>query len=286
MRVSIIGAGVVGQATGIGLHRHGHEVIFYDTDEQKLEMLAEQGYGVAESLEAIRDFDIHMICVNTPLLDGKFDLSHLESAITELAVTLSKKDIYQLVVVRSTVLPFTTSTKIVPLLQHCCALRLGKDYGICYNPEFLREAHALDDFLHPPVIIIGEFDQRSGDILAELYHPLQAPQVRTTPENAEAIKCFSNAYNAMKVSFFNKLYMIAENCSLAHEVISQALTKASLGIRLPEYYTVGGYPFGGDCLPKDLAACITFLKEQGLDPKLFEAVAEINEDIRKFDRNH
>ncbi len=282
MKVSIIGAGVVGKATGMGLHKYGHDVLFYDVDEQKLKILAEQGYRVTETLKSARGFDIHMICVPSLLVDGKFDIIPLEAAITELSEVLVQQDAYQAVVVRSTLLPFTTERKVIPLLQNCCPLRLGRDYGICYNPEFLREAYALEDFLQPPAIVIGEVDERSGNMLAELYAPFQSPQFRTTLGNAEAIKCFSNVYNATKVSFFNMLYLIAQRSGLDHEIISQALSKCSLGIRNAEYYTRGGWAFGGECLPKDLAASITFIKEQGIDPKLFETVAKINEEMKKI----
>jgi len=285
MRVSIIGAGTVGTATGIGLSKYDHELIFYDIDQQKLEMLAKQGYRVTKNLEAIRGCDIHMICVPTSTVNNEPSLALLESAVKEVAKTLDRQDGYQVVVIRSTTLPFTIKRKIIPLLQRYCSLRLGEQYGICHNPEFLREAHALDDFLNPPIIVIGEADERSGDMLAQLYAPFRSPKVRTTLENAEAIKCFSNAYNAMKISFFNKLYLIAERCGLDHEVISQALPKSTTAIRLPEYGIRGGYPYGGKCLPKDLAAFISFVNEQGLDSHLFEVVAEINEEMKRLEAN-
>jgi len=285
MRVSIIGAGTVGKATGIGLSKYDHELIFYDIDQQKLEMLAKQGYKVTKNLEAIRGCDIHMICVPTSTVNNEPSLALLESAVKEVAKTLDRQDGYQVVVIRSTTLPFTIKRKIIPLLQRYCSLRLGEQYGICHNPEFLREAHALDDFLNPPIIVIGEADERSGDMLAQLYAPFRSPKVRTTLENAEAIKCLSNAYNAMKISFFNKLYLIAERCGLDHEVISQALPKSTTAIRLPEYGIRGGYPYGGKCLPKDLAAFISFVNEQGLDSHLFEVVAEINEEMKRLEAN-
>jgi len=285
MKVSIIGAGTVGQASGIGLSKHDHEVIFCDIDQQKLDMLAKQGYRVAKELRAIRGCDIHMICVPTSTVNNEPSLAPLESAVEEVAKTLDRQDGYQVVVIRSTTLPFTIKKRIIPLLQRYCPLRLGEQYGICHNPEFLREAHALDDFLNPPIIVIGEADERSGDMLVRLYAPFRSPQVRTTLENAEAIKCFSNAYNAMKISFFNKLYLIAERCGLDHEVISQALPKSTTAIRLPEYGITGGYPYGGKCLPKDLAAFISFVNEQGLDSHLFEVVAETNEEMKRLEAN-
>ena len=285
MLVSIIGSGTVGQATGIGLKQSGYDVIFHDTDSDILDRLAGQGYEVANGAEGVRKSHIHMICVPTPLKSNHFDLSFLESAVRQVGSEMTRTDKYQLVVLRSTVLPFTMRDKVMPLMEHHCPMKLGNEYGLCYNPEFLREAHALEDFLNPPIIIIGEADKRSGDMLAELCAPFPAPQFRTSLENAEAIKCFSNVYNATKVSFFNQLFLIAQKCGLDHEAISQAMLKSSLGIRIPKYYTKGGFPFGGGCLPKDLAASISFVKELGLNTHLFDAVAEINEEMRKLGVN-
>lgn len=266
------------------MHQYGHEVIFYDKNSEVLELLAEEGYKVADNLRAIAEADVHMVCIPTPLKGDTLDLSFLELAVQQLANTLIKKTGYQVVVIRSTVLPFTTRTKVMTLVERYCPLSMGEEYGVCHNPEFLRAEHALDDFLNPPVIVIGEADKRSGDVLSELYTPFASPLIRTSLENAEAIKCLSNVYNAMKVSFFNELYLISEKCGLDNEIVSKAMLKSSLGIRIPEYYTKGGLPFGGDCLPKDLAASIFFVKEQGLNTNLFEAVVEINEELKRHQR--
>ena len=279
MKVSIIGVGTIGRATGIGLQQSGHQVIFYDIDSGTLEGLSREGYKVAELTDAVKESDIHMICVPSPLKGNSYDLSFLKSAVKQVGERMVRKGSYQVVVVRSTVQPHTTSKKVIPLLERHCLLRSGEEYGVGHNPEFLRAACALEDFLDAPIVVIGEANKRSGDVLSGLYAPFSAPQFRTSLENAEAIKCLSNVYNAMKVSFFNEVYLIAQKCGLDHEAISQAMLKASLGIRIPEYYTKGGYPFDGDCLPKDLAASISFAKELGLVPHLFEAVAKVNEEI-------
>lgn len=285
MLVSIIGAGTVGQATGIGLQKYGHDVIFHDTGSSVLDRLAEEGYKVAKGVEGVRESHIHIVCVPTPLKGNDFNLGFLESAVKQVANGMARKNTYQLIVVRSTVLPFTVRGKVMPLLERYYPLKLGAEYGVCYNPEFLRAAHALEDFLNPPIIVIGEADKRSGDMLAELYAPFPAPCFRTSLENAEAVKCFSNVYNAMKVSFFNEVYLIAQKCGLDHEAISQAMLKSSLGIRIPEYYTKGGFPFGGGCLPKDLAASTSFVNGLGLNTHFFDAVAEINEEMKKLEMN-
>jgi UDPglucose 6-dehydrogenase len=276
MKLTIIGAGVVGKATGIGFSRYAHEVVFYDIDARKTDAIAAKNIRVASSLQETLDSDIHFICVNTPLVNHHYDLSFLKSAVVELAGSLVKEDKYHLVVVRSTLLPCTMENEIIPLFRARCVQQPGHQPELCYNPEFLREATALENFLHPPIIVIGESSKQSGDILSGIYEPFKAPVLRTAMANAEAIKCFSNAYNSMKISFFNLLFLLTQNINLDHEVIEHALVKASLGINRPSDYTSGGYPFGGNCLPKDLAALTAFLKEKGIDSKLFEAVAEIN----------
>jgi len=285
MLVSIIGAGTVGRATGIGLQQYGHDVIFHDNDSSVLDRLAQEGYKVTGGVEGVRESHIHIVCVPTPLEENEFNLNFLESAVKQVACGMVRKDTYQLIVVRSTVLPFTMKGKVIPLIERYCTIKSGDEYGVCYNPEFLRTAHALEDFLNPPIIVIGESDKQSGDMLAELYAPFSAPQFKTSLENAEAIKCFSNVYNAMKVSFFNQIYLIAQKCGLDHEAISQAMLRSSLGIRIPEYYTKGGFPFGGDCLPKDLSASTSFVNELGLNTHLFNAVADINEEMKKLEAN-
>jgi UDPglucose 6-dehydrogenase len=284
LKVSVIGAGVIGTATGVGLSRVGHDVIFYDIAGKRRRELKAEGYSVAERLDAVIGCDVHFICVPTPVPGGVMDFSYVESAVSALAKVLTPHDRYQVVVIRSTVLPLTIRNRIIPLFARDCRLTLGKHYSICHNPEFLREACALEDFLNPPVIVIGTDDEQSAGIMKQVYAPFKVPLVSTTPENAEAIKIFTNVYNATKVSFFNDMYLIAQKLGLDHKVISQTLTKSSLGVRIPEYYTKGGYPFGGVCLPKDLAALITFLKEQRLDPGFFEEVSRINEEMKKLEK--
>ncbi|HEX7474500.1 MAG TPA: hypothetical protein VF318_00930 [Dehalococcoidales bacterium] len=282
MKVSIIGAGTVGKATGIGLSQIGHEVIFYDVSKEKLKKLDSEGYNTIDSLDKVNGINVHMVCLPTPVLDKGMDLSIIEAALKELGKVLVASDRYQMVVVRSTILPLTVRNRFIPLLKHHCQLEYGKNYGICHNPEFLREAHALEDFLHPPLIVIGTDDKKSAAIMKRLYAPLKAPILVTTPANAEAIKLFSNIYNVTKISFFNELFIICDKLGLDHEVISRALTKSSLGLNIPEYYTEGGRPFDGKCLPKDLAATIAFLKDKDLDPTFFYVVSEINEVIRNW----
>jgi UDPglucose 6-dehydrogenase len=285
--ISIIGSGVVGQATGIGLYMHGHDVVFFDIDKRKLEDLRERGYTTAETLyEAVERSNISMISVPTPTVDKRIDLAYVKAAVREVAKALKRKKTYHLVVIRSTVLPYTTRQAVIPILEKQSGLKTGKDFGLCVNPEFLREAYALADFLNPPVIVIGEYDKRSGDVLEAVYSGFQAEVIRTTLENAEVIKYATNIFNATKISFFNEMYMICQTLNLDHNLITKVLPKSALGLRLPEWGSKGGWAFGGKCLPKDLDAMISFSKGHNINPKLFEAVAAVNEDIASFSKEH
>jgi UDPglucose 6-dehydrogenase len=277
--VSIIGAGTVGRAVGIGLIKHGCKVIFYDVDDRKLRELKASGYNVSNDIStAINNSEISFICVPTPTSMGRFDFRYVEKAARDIGSALSKMGNYHLVVVKSTVLPFTTRTRIIPILENCSGLKTGEDFGVCVNPEFLRQATALSDFLNPTRIVIGELDERSGKKLESLYRPFNAPIFRTTLETAEMIKYVANLFLATKISFFNEIYIICKKFGLDPHLISEVV---ALDPRIGRYGIYGGRPFGGDCLPKDLEAFISFARENGLNPEILEAVLHVNELLKK-----
>lgn len=280
MKISIIGSGVVGKVTGVGFHRHGNDVLFCDADEEKLVMIRKQGYAVAENIsEAVINSTVSFVCVQTPTVDGRMNFSYVERAATDIAKALREKGEYHVVVMRSTILPSYTRTKVVPILERYSMLKVGKDIGVCVNPEFLREASALDDFLNSRRIVIGEFDRRSGDVLEELYSSFKAPKIRVDLDTAEMIKYAANAFLSTKISFFNEIYMICESLGLNARVVAEAV---ALDPRIGTYGIYGGRPFGGNCLPKDLEAFTNFVKGGNINPKLLEAVIEINKEIVDF----
>jgi len=280
MKLSIIGSGLVGKATGLGFHNHGNNVIFYDIEKEKLLMLKKQGYDVATNpLDAVLKSSISFICVQTPTCNGKMDFSYVRRAILEIAEALQKKRKYHLIVVRSTILPSTTRTEIVPLLRKRSQLVPGKEFGICMNPEFMRKESSLNDFLNPWRILIGEFDERSGDILEELYTPFEAPIIRTDLNTAEMIKYVANTFLATKISFFNEIFMICQNFGIDPNKVVKV---AALDPRIGKYGTHGGQPFGGRCLPKDLEAFTNFVENLQINPKLLHAVSHINKEILEY----
>ncbi|GAH63657.1 unnamed protein product [marine sediment metagenome] len=209
MKISIIGSGVVGKATGIGFNDFGNQVIFHDINEQTLTSLETEGHIVTTNMsEAIANSKVSFICVPTPTQAGKMDLTYVKKATINIARSLRENKEYHLIVVRSTVLPGTTRTKIVPLIEKHSNLKAGQDFGVCCNPEFAREASTLEDFLNSSRIVIGELDKRSGDLLERLYTPFKAPIIRTDLETAEMIKYVANCFLATKISYFNEIYII------------------------------------------------------------------------------
>ena len=276
--VLVVGSGAVGKATGVGLGTLGVPVNFYDSNQEVLEVLKGQGLAVSDFLaQNLSESDVVMICVPTPTVDGRQDLSNVLESAEKIGVALRKDDRYRLFVVRSTVLPGTTRSQIIPVLERSSGKKAGEDFGVCANPEFLRATSALDDFLNSSRVVIGESDSRAGDLLARLYERLRCPIVRCSLEEAELIKYVSNAFLASKISFFNEIYKISRKLGLDDKIVSYA---ASLDERIGGYGVKGGSPFDGPCLPKDLDALITFVKGLGADCKILEAVASVNKEMR------
>jgi len=279
MRISIIGSGIVGKATGVGLYKYGNEVIFNDIDKEKLILLGEQGYSVSEDVsEAVADSTVSFVCVQTPTVNGQMDFSYVEKAIVNIAKVLRKDKEYHVIAIRSTVLPSTTRLRIIPILERYSQLKAGEGFGVCMNPEFLRQESALSDFLKPCRIVIGEFDKRSGDVLEKLYSPFKAPIIRTDLDAAETIKYVTNVFLTTKISFFNEVYLICKRFKLDPIMVAEAV---ALDPRIGNYGIYGGQPFEGKCLPKDLEAFIDFLKSKGTNPKIFDAVLHINNEFMK-----
>jgi UDPglucose 6-dehydrogenase len=278
LNVSIVGSGAVGKATGTGLKQLGYSVIFYDNDSKVLEGLRKEELPVSDSIAAgLASSDIVMICVPTPTVNGHQDLQYVLEVAAQIGAVLRNVEGYKVVVVRSTVLPGSTRRDVIPVLERASGKKVGGEFGVCANPEFLRASSALEDFLSASRIVIGESDSRAGATLAQFYAGLRKPIVRCGLEEAELIKYASNAFLANKISFFNEIYKIGKKLGLDDRIVSYA---ASLDERIGGYGVRGGSPFDGPCLPKDLDALITFVKGMGENPRVLEAVASVNREMR------
>jgi UDPglucose 6-dehydrogenase len=283
-RIEIIGAGVVGQATGKGFAHFGHELTFRDINLDVLDLLKRQGYDTVHPGQVSRfKSDITMLCVSTPTVNGAIDLDPLRAACQTVAMTLRQDDEYRVVVVRSTVPPCTTEEVVIPLLERYAGKMAGRDFGICHNPEFLREASALEDFINPWVVVIGAYDQRSSQPLYDLYQPIARRTgidiLETDLRTSEMLKYVNNIYNATKISFTNEIWSACRALGIDGDEVMSIVSRSAEGSWNPEYGIKGGYSYGGNCLPKDTLAFLAFGRERGLDLRMLEQVVQVNQRI-------
>ncbi|HEY9399483.1 MAG TPA: nucleotide sugar dehydrogenase [Nitrososphaeraceae archaeon] len=276
-RISVIGSGVVGTATGQGFHKLGHKVIFYDISKERLKALENDGYNVENNLsQALSQTDISFVCVNTPTHNSEQDLSQIFSALEQITEYLNTAEKQHLFVFRSTILPGTMRNVIVNYLEKNCKTKRGIDYDVVYNPEFLRQNSSLDDFFKPDRVIIGEDHAQLSKILVEIYEPLTRNIIVTSFEAAELIKYASNCFLSLKISFFNEIGLICQHLGIDHKIVSFGV---SLDKRIGKYGTEFGRPFDGMCLPKDTQALASFIKQNRIEPDLLEIALNINKKI-------
>jgi len=282
-RIVVVGAGVVGTASGVGFRAKGHRVAFCDCLKRRVEELERAGLeslNLEQLVEA--ETDAYFLSVPTPTVEGRVDLSAIRAAAHDVGVALRKAADWRLVVVRSTVPPGTTLMHVLPILERASGRSVGAGFGLCMNPEFLRERSAEDDFMEPRVIVIGSIDRRSELALRRLYAPWEGvPIVATDLVTAEATKYTANLFNATKISFFNQLERIFELIGADARAAFKAAALGAEGLWSSTYGTKGLAPYGGACLPKDIAGFVGFVEESGLGelvPILRAAIA-INEGV-------
>ena len=299
MRVTVFGLGYIGCVSAACLARDGHMVIGVDVNPQKVELVGSGRSPIIEpgldelisevvesgklqvsldSQAAVHESDISLICVGTPSNgnNGSLNLQYVENVCREIGIALVDKPEYHVVAVRSTILPGTVQEKLIPLLEQYSGRQVGTDFGVCLNPEFLRESSAIEDFYHPSHIVIGELDQRSGDAIQQLYRAVRAPIIRTTIQTAEIMKYVNNAFHALKVTFANEI----GNLCKAHGIDGQEVMEIfcqDRRLNLSPAYLKPGFAFGGSCLPKDLRALLYRIKERDLDCPLLNSVLSSNQ---------
>jgi len=281
--IFIVGSGLVGQATGKGLATKGFKVTFIDVRPAIVNQLRQQGYEAFEASEVKKtDAAIFMLSVPTySLKPGINGLDFVKEAATSIGNWLSKTDKYCLVVVRSTVLPGTTEEVVIPILEEYSGKSAGRDFGICANPEYLRERCAEEDFLNPWLVLIGELDKRSGDLLQEVYHWVDCPIYRMPLKEAEIQKFVHNLFNAAKISFFNEMRLVCRQMGLDCEKIFPRVAQSAEASWNHSYGTRDLGPFAGSCLPKDTIAFLSWAKEQGMETPLVDAVLRVNEALER-----
>ena len=297
MRISIFGMGYVGCVCAGCLTDLGHEIVAVESNPIKLAMITEGKSPVIETgvdrlisnavqarrlratadfVDAIHSTDLTMVCVGTPnRSNGSIDLSAVLRVCEQIGQALSSKQGYYTVVVRSTVVPGTVEERLLPMLQKTSGKKAGRDFGLCMNPEFLREGTSIADFYHPSRTVIGEFDRRSGDALSKVYEPLSAPMIRTKLRVAEMTKYADNTFHALKISFANEIGNICKALEIdSHEVMS--IFCADKKLNLSASYLKPGFAFGGSCLPKDLRSICYQANEHDIEVPLLNSILNSN----------
>jgi GDP-mannose 6-dehydrogenase len=294
MRINIYGLGYVGCVSAACLANLGHNVTGIDIDDMKLNIL-NQGLspivepGLQEAIhraltskrlqvmaDHIGPAEVSMICVGTPSNgNGSLRLEHVLKVTEQIGDRLRDLDFYHVVIVRSTVLPGTVSETIIPILEKRSYKTAGPDFGVCMNPEFMREGTAIADFYKPIFTLIGALDERSGSVVEGIYNNIKAPVIHTGIKVAEMTKYVCNAFHALKVTFANEIGNICKRLDIdSHEVMEIFCMDRKLNIS-PSYFKPG-FAFGGSCLPKDMRAILYRANQLDLEPTLLRAILASN----------
>jgi UDPglucose 6-dehydrogenase len=234
---------------------------------------------VNQTEKAVLESDLTFVTVGTPSKsDGSIDLKFIESVAHDIGKALAQKASFHVVIVKSTVVPGTTQSVVKPIVEQESKKKCGAGFGLCMNPEFLRQGSAFQDTVNADRVVIGSFDKRSGDLLEDLYKSFYSerlpPIIRTTLSTAELIKYASNSMLATKISFINTIANMCERIPGADvEVVATAM---GLDKRIGPLFLDAGLGYGGSCFPKDVKALIACSKASGYHPRLLESVEEVN----------
>lgn len=309
MRVSIIGAGHVGLVTGVCLAEKGQQAVCVDVDQQKIERIQHGecpfyekdleellrknirgGLKATTNLpEAVAETDLTFLAVGTPFDGREIDLTYIREAARQVGQALRHKPSYHVVVVKSTVVPGTTDEVVLPILEQTSGRKAGADFGVGMNPEFLTEGEAIQNFLYPDRIVLGGIDDRTVQVMEDLYSGFgDAERLKTNTRTAEMIKYASNCLLATLISFSNEI------ANLGAAVGRIDTVDVMHGLHLSQYLSVkladgsqfsppitsflsAGCGFGGSCLPKDSQALVACGEKLGLEMPLLKAVLRINQ---------
>ncbi|MEG3765742.1 UDP-glucose/GDP-mannose dehydrogenase family protein [Alteromonas sp. 14N.309.X.WAT.G.H12] len=297
MNISIFGLGYVGAVSAGCLANDGHTVIGVDPTEAKVALINEGktpiiekdiGEIISQSVkagrlkattnceEAVLASDISIVCVGTPSqLNGSLDLKFVRRVCEEIGMVIRDKDTRHIVVIRSTMLPGTMADIVQPTLEQASGKQAGQGFGLCINPEFLRESTAVFDFYNPPKTVVGASDEQTLTQVMSLYSELPGPKIGTDLATAEMVKYTDNVWHAVKVAFANEIGNIAKQVDVdSHKVMDIFCQDTKLNIS--PYYMKPGFAFGGSCLPKDVRALVYKAGALDINTPLLSAILPSN----------
>ena len=297
LAISVFGLGYVGSVSAACFASLGHRVIGVDVNPAKVEMMesgrspiVEAGmnelvaegsrncrlHATVDSTAGVMQSDVSFVCVGTPSLrNGKLDLSHIEKVAGEIGGALKQKKEHHTFVLRSTVLPGTTESLVLPILERESGRRAGFDFTVAYNPEFMREGSAVADFLQPPYTILGAQNPAHLASLREIYQQTPGRVFETSLAVAEMVKYFSNAFHAVKVTFANEVGTLCKHLKVDAQAVTEIFTSDER-LNISRAYLSPGFAFGGSCLPKDVRALNYKAKELDLNLPMLESLLPSN----------
>ena len=298
MKLSVFGLGYVGCVSAACFAKEGHEVFGVDVNPVKAEIInsgkspiVEAGIGeligemvaagrlraTTDSAQAVRDSEVSLVCVGTPSnANGSLDLTYVKRVCKDIGTTLESKRERHIVVIRSTMLPGTIESVVVPTLEVYSGKKAGRDFGVCINPEFLREGTSLKDFYAPPFTLIGADEEEVAASVRRLYANINAPLHVIGVKAAEMVKYACNCFHALKVSFANEIGNICKPLGIdSHQVMD--VFSQDTKLNLSPYYLKPGFAFGGSCLPKDLRAITYKAKELDVEVPVLATILHSNQ---------
>jgi GDP-mannose 6-dehydrogenase len=295
--ISIFGLGYVGAVSLACLARDGHRVVGVDIDPVKLELIRSRKSPILEegiqelmrdvvdsgrvtvtndASQAVHDTEVSFICVGTPsAANGSQDLGALLRLAEQIGAALKTKKGFHTIVVRSTVQPGTLEEKVEPILERASGRKSGVDFGLAFQPEFLREGSSIRDYDHPPYTIVGGNCEAAIDAVRDIFQHLETRFLVTSIRVAEALKMSCNAFHALKITFANEIGRISQSLGIdSHEVMR--LVCADTRLNISPAYMKPGFAFGGSCLPKDLRALAHIARQNDLEVPMLASLLVSN----------
>jgi GDP-mannose 6-dehydrogenase len=303
MKISVFGLGYVGSVLVAYFADKGHNVLGVDINPIKIGLInkglppvIEQGLkpliaravksgklkATLDAKAAVLTSKISFICVGTPsLANGHLNLVYVKKVMREIGTALRRKKAYHTIILRSTVLPYSTERILIPILEKYSGKKCGKGFGIVFNPEFLREGTGLYDFHNPAYTVIGTSGNNDYRTAAKLYKDIKAPLIKTSIKTAEIIKYTNNIFHALKVTFTNEISNI---CRALHIDPFEVMDLFCLDkkLNLSRCYLKPGFAFGGSCLPKDVRAFTCHAKALDINVPILNAILPSNEQQIKY----
>jgi GDP-mannose 6-dehydrogenase len=298
MKISVFGIGYVGVVSAACLAKDGHEVIAVDVDPGKIDAInaghspiVEEGIddlvrdvvaagkltATSDTQFAIDNTDASFICVGTPSApDGSVGLSYVVDVCRNIGTAMASKEGYHSVIVRSTIVPGSTESACIPVLEETSGKKAGTGFGLGYYPEFLRESTAIADYYDPGLVVFGSMDDGTRAFLSELNKDMPCDIHKVDIRTAELLKYTSNCWRAVKVTFANEIGNIAKASGIDGQTVMEILCSDKKAAMSP-YFMRPGFAFGGSCLPKDVRALGFLARSTGTQAHLLNAVLEANE---------